>query len=102
VAFRARIVVLALAGTLLLTGIGVGLLYLAPAIVLLALLAAGYVPGERRLVEAVERRRARPAIRRSALAAPRPRRVRVVIARGSALLSCGLAVRPPPAARAAT
>jgi len=77
-----------------------GLLFLAPALALaLAMLVRRY-PGERQIVAlAARRRRAAPR--------PAPTRVLVVTAargpsalvpRGSALLACALATRPPPVA----
>jgi hypothetical protein len=85
--------------SMVLTGLGTGLLYLAPALMLLAPLALERYLGEdtierlRRTVAA--RRRPRPArsIRAALPAAPR-----TLMVRGGALLAASLAVRPPPAA----
>lgn len=78
-------------------GLQTGVLFLAPAIVLLASLAAGHYVGEERLARLV-------AVRRPA----RPRRARPVavaalrcvrlMPRGGRLVGTCLAVRPPPAA----
>ena len=77
-----------------------GLLFLAPALALaLAMLARRY-PGERRIV-ALGARRRRSAPRRPAtrvLSAPTGRAPWALVPRGSALLACALATRPPPAA----
>jgi hypothetical protein len=77
-------------------GLEVGVLFLAPAIVLLASLLTGRYVGEDRL-----RRLAagfRPHRRRGlrAAAAPRPARPRALMPRGGCLVGTSLAVRPPP------
>jgi hypothetical protein len=75
--------------------VSLGLLYLAPALVLLALLVAGLYPGER----ALERVRLRWAPRRlrPARAMPRPGRPPVrLLPRGGRLLGASVAARPPP------
>ena len=75
-----------------------GLLFLAPALVAaLAMLMRRY-PGERQIV-ALGARRRRGAARRSAaaaLCAPVGRATWAPVPRGSALLACALATRPPP------
>jgi hypothetical protein len=85
--------------SLVLTGLGTGLLYLAPALMLLAPLALERYVGEEtihRLKRAVAtRRRRRPA---RSVAAPLPIAPRTLMVRGGALLAASLAVRPPPAA----
>jgi hypothetical protein len=77
-----------------------GLLFLAPALVLaLAMLVRRY-PGEGRIVALAARRRP-AAPRRSptwVLAAVATRAPWALVPRGSALLACALATRPPPAA----
>jgi hypothetical protein len=73
----------------------IGLLYLAPAIVLLALLVVGLYPGE----GALQRVRERWAPRRGRASAARPvapRRPECLLARGGRLLSTPFAGRPPP------
>ena len=67
-------------------------LTMAPALLLLAMLANGFRPGEA-LIERL-RTHARPA-RRRATSTPRPRPTFVVRHAGR-LLAFGLAVRPPP------
>jgi hypothetical protein len=72
-------------------GLDTGLLFLAPAFVLLLPLLAGRYPGERALVPL------HPPVRRAvpvALRLPRPR-VRLV-PRGGLLVGCSLAGRAPP------
>jgi hypothetical protein len=72
-------------------GLDTGLLFLAPAFVLLLPLLAGRYPGERALVpRAVPLRRAAPF----RLALPRPR-LRLA-PRGGLLVGCSLAGRAPP------
>ena len=77
-----------------------GLLFLAPALALgLAMLVRRY-PGERQIV-ALGARRRRGAPRRSepaVLCAPAGRTPWALVPRGSALLACALATRPPPLA----
>jgi hypothetical protein len=96
-------VALALAVTAALTvalpGLGLGALYLAPALLLaLPLLLRRYVGEERiaRLARRFAPRRRRAAVR---LTAP-SRAPRVVVPRSGRLLACSLASRPPPAALA--
>ncbi|HEX4344386.1 MAG TPA: hypothetical protein VHZ31_02375 [Solirubrobacteraceae bacterium] len=77
-------------------GLEVGVLSLAPAIVLIASLLAGRYVGEerlRRLAAAFRHRRSR---RPPAAAAPRLHRRRAPMPRGGSLLATSLAVRPPP------
>jgi hypothetical protein len=73
-----------------------GLLFLAPALLLLVALFAGRFPGERRLAALVAR--ARPRTRRRARVRPASasRAPWVPLARGGALLAHSLAKRPPP------
>ncbi len=78
-------------GGLEIGGLGTGLLFLAPAFVLLVPLLAGRYPGERRLLPV------RPRVRRAALALLAPARPRAVLApRGGLLVGCSLAGRAPP------
>jgi hypothetical protein len=75
---------------------GVAALYLAPALLLVALLSARLYPGERVLERL---RRAAPA---AVVAAPlrggrRPRAARRMLPRGSVLVAWSLAGRAPPA-----
>lgn len=80
---------------LITSGGGIGLLYLAPALVLGALLVIGLYPGEQTLARPLLRARSRPRRRRPT--APAPRRARRLHARGGLLLASGLAGRGPPA-----
>ncbi|HEV7808726.1 MAG TPA: hypothetical protein VGO80_23175 [Solirubrobacteraceae bacterium] len=86
----------AFAAVLVLPGMSTGVLFLSPAIVLLASLLIGRYPGDERLARLTTticlRRPRRPRI---ALQAPRPRRV--PMPRGGRLVATSLAVRPPPA-----
>jgi len=85
-----------------LSGLGTGLLYLAPALILaLPLLAGRYVAEDKvaRLAAGVVWWRRRRAVNR--LVARLPRSPRVLAARGGRLLADGLAERGPPAFRAA-
>ena len=79
---------------------GIALLYLVPALLLVTLLVLRRYPGERRLVAAVEARRAR----RAAHTIPAPPRVlrRARVPRGGLLIASALAVRPPPHLLAST
>lgn len=76
-------------------GGSVGLLYLAPAILLTALLLGGRYPGERVLARAVVRAR-RPVRRRRLSRTRLPRPPRRTTPRGGRLLCAGLAGRGPP------
>jgi hypothetical protein len=61
---------LAAAAVLSLTGLGAGLLFVTPALLVLGVLAAGWFPGEDALVAAIDRRRRRP-LRAPAAVVPR-------------------------------
>lgn len=99
---RLRIALLAVALTafpvaLLVPGLETGVLFLSPAIVLLASLLSGHYVGEdglERLVAAL--RRHEPPRTRTHAAAPLPRRPRALMPRGGRLVATSLAVRPPP------
>jgi hypothetical protein len=73
-----------------------GLLCIAPALALAAVLFARCYPGERLLLAATARRRTRRLRPASVLAPLRPTLARVP--RGGLLIACELAVRPPPLA----
>jgi hypothetical protein len=96
-----RILLLALALAafpvmLLLPGMATGVLFLSPAIVLLASLLTGRYVGEdgiRRLAASVRRRDSREA---RAPQTPLHRRPRALLPRGGSLVGTSLAVRPPP------
>jgi fatty acid desaturase len=87
---------LGFAAALVLPGLETGVLFLAPAIVVLSLLLTGHYVGEQqlhRLAAAWQQRR--PPRERSARA-PLPRRPRALMPRGGRLVATSLAVRPPP------
>ncbi len=88
------IAVCAIVAALPLAGLGVGLLFVLPAVIVLLLIAAGWFPGEGVLTAAARRYvvRARRAARK--LAGPRP--LRVLHPRGGELLAASLAERAPP------
>jgi hypothetical protein len=77
-----------------LTGVELGLGYLAPALVLCAPLALGCYVGENRLADLADRSPRRPARRGCRLLLPRSY-VRVM-QRGGRLVAASLAKRPPP------
>jgi hypothetical protein len=77
-----------------LTGVELGLLYLAPALVLGAPLVVGRYVGEDQLAELAERPTTRPARRAARL--PLPRSHVRVMQRGGRLVATSLAKRPPP------
>jgi hypothetical protein len=78
-----------------------GLLYLLPALTLALVLLARRYPGERALLALRGERRA-VRRRRAPLRVPTPRPAVLILARGGLLLARSLAVRPPPAPRAAS
>jgi hypothetical protein len=86
----------AFAVALVVPGLETGVLFLSPAIVLLALLRTGHYVGEAqlgRLATAWQQRRPR---RERVARIPLPRRPRVLMPRGGRLVATSLAVRPPP------
>jgi hypothetical protein len=74
--------------------VSLGLLFLAPAVLLALPLIAGRYVGAERLIRAAGQRR--PAARRSASVLPAPRPRWRVPPRGGMLIAASLAVRPPP------
>ncbi|MEA2130874.1 MAG: hypothetical protein QOJ85_3765 [Solirubrobacteraceae bacterium] len=84
------------AAAVVVPGLETGVLFLAPAIVVLAMLLTGHYVGEQqlhRLAAAWQQRRpARERARRD----PLPRRPRALMPRGGRLVATSLAVRPPP------
>jgi hypothetical protein len=85
----------AFAVVLVLPGLSTGVLFLSPAIVLLASLLTGRYPGDDRLARlAATRCPSRPRRPRITLRASSPRRV--LMPRGGRLVATSLAVRPPP------
>lgn len=88
----------ALPVALLVPGLSTGVLFLAPALVLLASLLSGNYVGEERLERLAAAVRPRPERRRPRAAhLPVPARRRVLMPRGGRLVATSLAVRPPPA-----
>jgi len=79
---------------LALVGVGEAFAYLAPALLLGLPLVAGRYPGERPLVRALSRRRARPL--RPPLCATPAARIFVLTPRGGRLVATALAGRGPP------
>lgn len=75
------------------------LAYLAPALMLLAVLAFRRYPGERTLAAVLARHRSRRGRARAPRGAARKRTPRALVARGGRLIGCALAVRPPPLLR---
>ena len=85
----------AFAVVLVVPGMSTGVLFLSPAIVLLASLLTGRYPGDERLARLAAAMRARRPRPRPALPTAPPRR-RVPMPRGGRLVATSLAVRPPP------
>jgi fatty acid desaturase len=90
------VALVAFAAALVVPGLETGVLFLSPAIVMLALLLGGHYVGEtqlERLAAACQQRRPRrERVRRN----PLPRRPRALMPRGGRLVATSLAVRPPP------
>ena len=80
------------------TGLDVGLLHLAPALVLLVPLLAGRYVGEERIAALADARAVRRPRVVAQLALPPSHAPRVLMARGGALLAAWLAERGPPVA----
>jgi hypothetical protein len=79
---------------------GDGMLCLAPALALMAVLLARRYPGERLLLARVERERGRRV--RAEVVRSRPARRAARMPRGGLLMGFALAVRPPPPAPSAS
>lgn len=75
---------------------GVVALYLAPALVLVALLSARLYPGER-VLERLRRPAPAPFVAAPLRGGHRPRAARRIVPRGSVLVAWSLAGRAPPA-----
>jgi len=93
---RTCVVVLAavaVAAVLLLAGLGSGLLFVAPALLTIAALTAGWFPGEDALVSAIARRR--PRLRRAPLRVVPRRAARVIGSTLHPVAGC-CAGRAPP------
>jgi fatty acid desaturase len=89
--------VAAFAAALVVPGLETGVLFLAPAIVVLAMLLTGHYVGEQqlhRLAAAWQQRR--PSRERAGRQPLTPRRPRARMPRGGRLVATSLAVRPPP------
>jgi hypothetical protein len=88
--------VVGFAAALVVPGLETGVLFLAPAIVVLSLLHTGHYVGERQIHRLAgawhQRRPARERARRD----PLPRRPHALMPRGGRLVGTSLAVRPPP------
>jgi hypothetical protein len=81
---------------LVVPGLDVGVLFLSPAIVLLALLLTGHYVGEEHLHRLAANFRPRRRRARVAFAATGSPRRRALMPRGGRLVATSLAVRPPP------
>jgi hypothetical protein len=81
---------------LVVPGLDVGVLFLSPAIVLLASLLTGHYVGEERLHRLVANFRSRPRAAGVRVAATASLRRRALMPRGGRLVATSLAVRPPP------
>jgi hypothetical protein len=77
-----------------------GLLFLAPALALALSMLARRYPGERRIAALGARRRRSPSRGAPRLGVSPGRAAWALLPRGSALLACALATRPPPRATA--
>jgi hypothetical protein len=96
---RIALLAVAVAGfpaALLVPGMETGVLFLSPAIVLLASLLTGHYVGEESLARLATALRQRRPKRARATRNPLPRRPRAVMPRGGRLVATSLAVRPPP------
>jgi hypothetical protein len=81
---------------LALPGMETGVLFLSPAIILLASLLTGHYVGEHSLARFVAGFRPRRSRRRTPAAGGPERRLRARMPRGGRLVATSLAVRPPP------
>jgi hypothetical protein len=88
--------VAAFAAALVVPGLQTGVLFLAPAIVVLSLLHTGHYVGERQLHRLAVAWQQRRPVRERARRDPLPRRPRALMPRGGRLVATSLAVRPPP------
>jgi hypothetical protein len=86
----------AFAVALLVPGLDVGVLFLSPAIVLLASLLTGHYVGEERLHRLAAGLRSRPRRAGARVPATATARHRALMPRGGRLVATSLAVRPPP------
>jgi hypothetical protein len=91
------VLVVALTAAQTVTGLDIGLLHLAPALVLLLPLVAGRYVGEERLAALGAEYRARP---QRAAAQPAPHSPPRTLVRGGRLIAAGLVERGPPSALA--
>jgi fatty acid desaturase len=94
VLFAAALV--AFAAALVVPGLETGVLFLSPAIVVLALLLTGHYVGEQQLNRLADAWQQRRPARERARREPLPRRPRALMPRGGRLVATSLAVRPPP------
>jgi hypothetical protein len=86
----------AFAAALAVPGLETGVLFLSPAIVVLALLLGGHYVGEQQLGRLAAAWRQRRPRRGRVERSPLPRRPRALMPRGGRLVATSLAVRPPP------
>jgi hypothetical protein len=100
---RSRVPIVALAAALaafavalVVPGLETGILFLSPAIVVLALLRSGHYVGEEQLGRLSAAWQQRCPRRARVARSPVPRRPRALMPRGGGLVATSLAVRPPP------
>jgi hypothetical protein len=100
---RSRVPIVALAAALaafavalVVPGLETGILFLSPAIVVLALLRSGHYVGEEQLGRLFAAWQQRSPRRARGARSPLPRRPRALMPRGGGLVATSLAVRPPP------
>jgi len=86
----------AFGAALVVPGMETGVLFLSPAIILLASLLTGHYVGEESLGRLVAAFRQRRPWRPRVAGSPLPRRLRALMPRGGRLVATSLAVRPPP------
>jgi len=99
--YRVRLVLFAVTlaafpAALVVPGMETGVLFLSPAIVLLASLLTGHYVGEERLGRLVAAFRQHRSRHVRVASGPVPRRLRALMPRGGRLVATSLAVRPPP------
>jgi fatty acid desaturase len=88
--------VVGFAAALVVPGLETGVLFLAPAIVVLSMLLTGHYVGEQQLHRLAAAWQQRRPERERACRRPLPCRPRALMPRGGRLVATSLAVRPPP------